>query len=230
MPIRLNLLAEAQAAEELRRKDPVKRTLWAAGMLAALLLLWCAVLQVRVMAARSELNSLQQQWKSLEKANQQTVANGKKTIEIESKLAALERLSTNRFLWGNAFNALQQTLNGIDEVQFIRLRTEQTFVLTEEPKSRAPATNATHSATNKPPTATEKITLIIEAMDSSAQPGSQVNKFKETIAAEPFFAQNLQKTNGVLLTTLSPPQTSPSGANTFVLFSLQCACPEKVRR
>ena len=29
MPIRLNLLAEAQAAEELRRKDPVKRAILA---------------------------------------------------------------------------------------------------------------------------------------------------------------------------------------------------------
>ncbi len=35
MPIRLNLLAEAQAAEEMRRRDPVKRALWLAGLIIA---------------------------------------------------------------------------------------------------------------------------------------------------------------------------------------------------
>ena len=32
MPIRINLLAEAQAAEEMRRRDPVKRALWGASI------------------------------------------------------------------------------------------------------------------------------------------------------------------------------------------------------
>ena len=34
MPIRLNLLAEAQAAEDLRRRDPVKRALWLARLMS----------------------------------------------------------------------------------------------------------------------------------------------------------------------------------------------------
>ena len=37
MPIRLNLLAEAQAAEEARRRDPVKRAIWLAALIIALM-------------------------------------------------------------------------------------------------------------------------------------------------------------------------------------------------
>jgi hypothetical protein len=233
MPIRLNLLAEAQAAEELRRRDPVKRTLWVAGAVGALLVLWCFVLYGRLMVAGQGYKALQREWSALEKANMQSVAKRRTTIAIENKIAALERLNTNRFLWGNAFNALQQTLVGIEDIQVVRLKTDQTFIVTEEPKphliTNAPPVAASRSVTNKPATATERITMLIEAMDSSTPPGSQVSKFKETIAAVPFFAESLQKTNGVLLTTLSAPQISPAGGGSFVTFSLQCSFTEKVR-
>jgi hypothetical protein len=235
MPIRLNLLAEAQAAEELRRKDPVTRTMWIAGLLAGLMLLWCAVLYARLLAGQRTLASLRQQWNTLERANFQTVANRKKTIEIEDKLNALQRLSANRFLWGTALNAFQQTLEGIDGVQIVKLKTDQTYIVTEEPKPRgatnAPAPAASRaSVTNKPAAATEKITMIVEGMDSSTPLGSQVIRFKEKIAGMPFFVETLQKTNGVFLTApLSAPQVSPLGGNRFVTFSLECAFTEKVR-
>ena len=45
MPIRINLLAEAQAAEELRRKNPVKRGIWIGGFLVLVVILWIAKLQ-----------------------------------------------------------------------------------------------------------------------------------------------------------------------------------------
>ncbi len=56
MPIRLNLLAEAQALEESRRRDPVKRAIWGAACLVLLLLAWAASLQFEAMMARMDLN------------------------------------------------------------------------------------------------------------------------------------------------------------------------------
>ena len=50
MPLRINLLAEAQAAEELRRRNPVKRALWIGGFIVALILLWSSTLQVQLMS------------------------------------------------------------------------------------------------------------------------------------------------------------------------------------
>ena len=55
MPIRINLLAEAQAAEEMRRRDPVKRAVWIAGALVLVVAAWVVFLQVKIMKASGQL-------------------------------------------------------------------------------------------------------------------------------------------------------------------------------
>ncbi len=209
MPIRINLLAEAQAAEELRRKDPVKRGAVLAVLLVLLELCWSSTRQFKIMAAKGELNSLESKWQTIEKNYQKAVDNHRKELDAEEKLAALQQYTTNRLLWGTTLNAFQQTLMGVDQVQVVRLKTEQSYVLNEEAKKPSETT--------------------IEALDFSPQPGGQVNKFKEAITTVPYFYQILQKTNGVLLTSLSAPQLGPAGRTPYVLFTLQCFLPEKVR-
>jgi hypothetical protein len=218
MAIRINLLAEAQALEEERRKDPVKRGVLAGVFLVLLVLLWSSSLQVKLVSAKSTLSGLEARWKSIEKGYQQAVQSQGQALEAERKLAALHQLTTNRFLWGTALNAFQQTLNGVDDLQVVRLKTEQTYSITEETKGKTP----------KPATATEKIGLTIEALDSSSSPGGHVSKFKDSIAQLAFFRASLAQTNGVLLTSLSAPQVG-AGRNPFVLFTLHCTFPEKVR-
>jgi hypothetical protein len=153
------------------------------------------------------------------------VQRKRQAIEMEEKLDALNRLTTNRFLWANALNGFQQTLNGLDGIRLARLRTDQTYVSLEESKPRA----LPGAPDAKTVTATEKISVTLEAIDYSPQPGGQVNKFKETIASVPYFQQTLQ-TNGVLLTSLGPPQANETVGTTFVKFTLQCFFPEKVRQ
>jgi len=55
------------------------------------------------------------------------------------------------------------------------------------------------------------------------------HRYKQAIGNVPYFQNNLQKTNGVLLTSLSAPQIGPLGRNPYVMFNLQCYFPEKVR-
>lgn len=219
-------MAEAQAAEELRRKDPVKRAFLGAALLVLIALVWAGTLQFKIIASKSDLNGLESKWASIEKGYQVAVESQRKSIEAERKLAALQQLTTNRFLWGTALNAFQQTLSSMDDIQVVRLRTEQSYSATEETKTK---TNETRTVSGKSATATEKINFTIEAMDFSPQAGSHVNKYKEAIASVPFFKSSLQKTNGVLLTSLSAPNVSPLGGKTFVLFTLQCYFPEMTR-
>lgn len=230
MPIRINLLAEAQAAEEQRRKDPVKRGTYVGVTLVAFVALWAISLQVKVISARSELSAIESKWKVIEKDYQAAVEAQRSSIAAEVKLSALHQMTTNRFLWGNVLNGFQQTLNGLSDVQVVRLKSEQSYAMTEGTPNK---TNNTGTVTQgKPGTATERISMTIEAMDVSAQPGNRVNGFKEAIASVPFYKDNLAKTNGVLLTSRSAPQTNPSGPNgpqPFVLFSLKCSFPEKTR-
>ena len=224
MPIRINLLAEAQAAEEMRRKDPVKRALFAAVTLVALVLFWSSTLQVKIISSKGELGGLESRWKSIENNYQTAVDTRRYSIEAEEKLAALQQLATNRFLWGNALNAFQQTLKNMDDVRVVRLKTEQVYIQTEDSRAK--------SADPKVPKvllATEKINITVDGLDSSPQPGGQINNFKSAIANEPFFLANLQRTNSVNLLSFSPPQADTFGHSPFVKFSLQCFFPDKVR-
>jgi hypothetical protein len=223
MLIRINLLAEAQAAEDLRRKDPVKRALWVGGFIVFLVLLWSSTLQLKVITSKSNLNGLESKWTSIEKGYEQVVNIRKQFTEVEQKLVALQQLTTNRFLWGTTLDALQKTI--VDDVQFVRIKGEQSYVLIEEAKGKPDA----KGVIPKTGSTTEKVTLTLEARDSSARPGEQVNKLKEVIGRNEHFQRHLQKTNGVMLTSLGPPQLDFTARSSFVIFTLQCYYPEKVR-
>ncbi len=224
MPIRINLLAEAQAREESRRRDPVKRALWAGLVLVILLLAWSSSLQLKAMIAKGDLGRVDAQLAARTNEFQAVLDNQQKLAEINHRLGSLQQLATNRLLHGSLLNALQQAT--IDDVQLMRLKTEQGYVASEELK---PKTNANGKVVpGKPATVTERIVLSLEARDSGANTGDQVNRFKQTLGESPYFQATLGKTNDVRLVSLSPPQVLTDG-RPFVLFTLECRYPEKTR-
>jgi hypothetical protein len=81
----------------------------------------------------------------------------------------------------------------------------------------------------KLPTSTEKALLTLEGSDSSANPGDQLNKYKDALAANAYFNQVLIKTNGIKLKNLAPPQISPLTDKRSAVFTLECRYPEKTR-
>src|SRR5438309_750863 len=98
MPIRLNLLAEAQAAAEMRRRDPVKRALWLSGLLIALVLVWSGYLYLKSLVANNDLGRVEAQMMTHTNKYQQILSDQERTDEIRMKLRALNELATNRFL------------------------------------------------------------------------------------------------------------------------------------
>lgn len=224
MPIRINLLAEAIAAEDERRRDPVKRGTYVAAFLVACVVLWAVALQIKIIGAKSTLGSIESKWKQIEKSYQSSVESQKASMEAEQRLAALHEMSTNRFLWGNALNALQHTIGSNSHIQMLKLKTDQTYFASEGTPAR---TNGNKVVPGKPPTSTERISVTIDAMDFTA--GRQLNQFKENIGNVSFFKERLNKTNGVMLLNRSAPQNSANGNQTFVTFSLKATFPEKTR-
>jgi hypothetical protein len=225
MPIRINLLAEAQAAEDLRRRDPVKRSIWIAGFFISLVVIWCLWVQGQIIQASSELGKHQAHWNSIEKKHAAVTENLKQAAVIERKLGSLNRLSTNRFLWGSTLNAFQQTV--VDHVQTVRLKSEQVYSFIE---GTAAKTNSSKPSAAKPASSVEKITLTIEAKDWN--PGEQnYNKLKEALAKFPYFQSSLtNKPDALRLTSLSKPAFDPSDPlRPFVTFTLEMQYPE-VRR
>jgi len=223
MPIRLNLLAEAQALEDQRRRDPAKRAMWAGAFVVALALVWSSSLQLRVMMVKGELNRIEGQMNARSNDYNQVVENTKKLTDVRHKLASLQQLTTHRFLQGTALNALQQT--ALEEVELRRFRTDQTYVLVPESK---PGTNDSNvTIPGKPAKVIEKIVITLDARDVSATPGDQVSRFKQSVAGSTYFQSLLTKTNEIRLTSLSPPSPSTTGGKPFVGFTLECRAPER---
>jgi len=224
MPIRINLLAEAQAAEEMRRKDPVKRAAWIGGFFVFLVLLFAVTLQFKIIVAKSEVSNLQSNWKGIEQKVKEVNEHRTRTRELEQKLAALDQFATNRMLWASVLNALQHT--GVEGVQLVRVHTEQSFTLQDPAAS---STTPPPAGTKpKPATATERIVVTLDGRDYSPSPGSQVPKFKQSLATSPFFDSVLQKTNTIQLTSQTAPQADMG--RSYVGFGFKLFFEEKERR
>jgi hypothetical protein len=224
MPIRLNLLAEAQAVEEQRRKDPVKRAIWVAVLLIAAVLAWASSLQFKAIVSNSALSAIVADMNACTNEYKLVVEMQKKTGEMTQKLVALQTLSANRFLNGSLLNALQQTT--VENVQFVHLRLNQTYQLAEETK---PRTNGVNVIPGTPAKVTENLVLTLDGADSSPNPGEQVAKMKDTISTHTYFQENLDNTNPVLWKNSSSPQISPDTGKAIVTFTLECRYSEKSR-
>jgi hypothetical protein len=225
MPIRINLLAETQAAENLRRRDPVKRFAYVGTLIVALTLAASSWLQLKVMLANRDFAQVQAQIFDRSNGSQRVQSEQKEINAAKMKLAALQKLTVNRFLQGNLLNALQQST--VEGVALTRLRVQQSYQLSKE--EAASSDDSGHTKLKKPATVTENIVIALDAQDFSANPGDQVNKFKDAIANQPYFKMMLDLTNGVLLTSLSAPQSGPDG-KPFVSFTVECHYPAYIHR
>ena len=223
MPIKINLLAEAQIADDLRRRDPVKRAIITGSFLVVLALVWSSSVQLKVVIKKSELNQMQARIQARTNEWQAVVDSQKKISDMRAKLESLQKLSSARFLQGNLLNGLQQ-LN-FDGVQLASLSVNQSYF---KEAGTAGSTSGGRTTPGRPAATTEKIVIMLDARDVSSSPGDQVNKFKENVASQDYFKSIISKTNGVQLTSLSPLQTGPDG-HAFELFTLECALPLKTR-
>ncbi len=213
MPIQINLLAEAQALEEQRRRDPVKRVILAGVVAVVLLLVWSSSLMVQTIFAKGNLNNLDGNLSARTNEYRQILESQRKLVEVKQKLEALHRLATTRFLMGNLFDALQK--NTADNVQLVRMRVDQSYIVTDD------------SNPAKPSTATERMVLILNAKDTSPA-GDAYNKFQDALSSAPYFQGVLGRGAGFRLATLGAPQTDPEGKQ-FVFFTLEARFPDKTR-
>jgi hypothetical protein len=223
MPIHINLLAEAQAAEELRRHDPVKRAIFIGISLVVVALMWSGTVAVSALLARERFAGVQATINAETNAYQHVMSDRKQIAAIQIKLTALQKLQTARHLQGSLLNALQYAT--VNNVQLTRLRVDQACLLKEATASQ---TNGESVIAGRPATIKEQIIVHLDARDFSANPGDQVNKFKEAIATQTYFQSRLDKTNGVQLA--NPPSAPQTGdGKPYVTFTLDCRYPEVTR-
>jgi hypothetical protein len=222
MPIHINLLAEAQIAEDSRRRDPVKRAIFGGAFFIVLALVWSSSLQLAIYKQQTGLSQTQAEIEGRVVAFQEVQANQAKIMVARGKLASLQKFSEARFLQGNFLNALQQ-LNA-DGVQLARIRLDQSYFSVQGSPN---TTNNNHTILGRPAATTEKIVMMLDARDFSASGDHHVN-FKDALVGQAYFKDMLNKTNGVQLISLSPTQTGPDG-RPYVVFTLESKFPDIIR-
>jgi hypothetical protein len=221
MAIRINLLAEEQAAEELRRKNPVKLAIWIGSFLVVLVGLFILKLQLDIGFSKKDYARIDQQWKDNIAKYAAVTNNMAKIADIDKKLTALDRLATNRFFWAPVLNAVQQTM--INDIQVIKVSGEQRYT-----KEDAKTIGSGDSKKTIPGGVDEKTTIYIDAKDYN--PNAQnYDKFKETLSSFDFFVKNLQR-GFILDGTLSTPTPDPADLNRqFVVFKLVAHFKDELR-
>jgi hypothetical protein len=111
------------------------------------------------------------------------------------------------------------------------LKLDQSYAVVEPTRPRTNENN--RIIPGKPGSATEKIVLMLDGFDASANPGDQVATYKKAVATHPYFRSLLGRTNEVNLKNLSPPELMPiagSVGKACVLFTLECRLQEKTRQ
>ncbi len=217
MPIKLNLLAEAQAQEEMRRKDPVKFATFVGALAVVISLVWFSASFATLKMTENKLNDVKAKIATHTNDFALVVLNRNKIADCQKRQDELDKLNEARQLQGPLLDALQQIY--VPNVAIIRTRLDQTFSFKEGVQTKAGRT---------PASAIEKTVLTIDAKDFSANPGDQINRFKDSFTKSAYFKTVLE-TNGVRLAG------SPSAAQTgidgklFVQFTLECRYPEKTR-
>ena len=227
MPIRINLLAEAQAAEQARRRDPVKLSAWIGGFLICLVALWSLKLQCDIYFAGKTLRVEEAQWSSLQRQYAEVLTNRALQTRMEGKLASLDRLSTNRFLWGSVMDALQQTT--IDDIVIRSFKGSVVFKHVDfVPASKTPEGRTILAV---PPASIEQVAVTIDGRDFGVPEDQTYSKYKDALNHFPFFLSRISQGEGFTLDgslgKLTADPQDPS--KRFVDFTLSCKFPE-VRR
>ena len=213
--VRIDLLAEAKAERKRRRNDPVKRAVWIGGFCVSVMLLWVLKLQVDLNFGRSEYHRLTKLYSEI-RVKHATLTNDLiQSAVVEHKLAALDRLTPNRFLWAPVLNALQTIM--VKDIQVIRLTGDQKFVHEESRTIGA----GSHKAV-VPASMVERISLYIQARDVSSNEMSYLD-YKDSLGDCNYFVRNLGRRHGFILEgVLKPPahgQLDPDSQFTFFVLS-----------
>lgn len=222
MPIRINLLAEDQAAEELRRKDPVRRAICIGAACAGLMAAVSLVVQSQTLAANHRVAGLSDHIQAVTNDFAAVMRDTERLKQARLNMRGLELLAAERFLNGSLLNALQQTT--LEGVQLVRLRTEFDYTLVGEARSRTDAAKVLKAAT-----AAERIGILIEARDSSPNPGDQMARFRSALSSQPHLSTLISTNNEFRLINLAPLQVAPGTDRLSVQFTLESRLPEKIR-
>ena len=218
----INLLAEYDEEREARRRDPVRRAVVVAALLIGTLFVWAGEMRWRNARVAAELAQCESQRKTCAEASRFASLLMRSTTEAESVVRALQQHATNRFLCAPVLDGLQHATS--EDVQLVRMALQEAIVTLEATKA---ATNSGVVTRRKPGASTGTATLTLMAKNAGETVARE--RFIEHLQSTDYFKAALRPENPVTLKSQLPRQVDlldPS--QTFSLFTIECAFPEKV--
>lgn len=207
----------------MRRKDPVKRAILAGIGCVVAMAAFSIFIQSQVLALNHQSKGLTEKIKTITSDYNMVKAEQDHLEVLQRNTHGLDSLASERFLNGTLLNAMQKVY--VENVALIHLHTVHSYNLTEEVRTK---TNSITKIT-KYASSAEKISVVVEAQDSSPNAGDQVATFKEKLSQTQYFTSLLGSNKVMRLVNLSPPQLNQETGRQFVQFTLESAVPEKIR-
>jgi|GEM_PF-3745749 hypothetical protein len=215
MAIHLNLLAEQQAEALAKQRDPVKRSIWLGGVLISLVLISWVYLHLRVWLIKEQFAAAETEWQTIVTNYNQLVAITNQINECEKKMAALSKLSTNRFLWAPILNVLQYS--DLQNIHLTSIRVDQKIVPNVITKKIG---DKTLRQTNYE----ELVTMNIDGKVYGPQPIDYVSKFKASLINSSYL-KNLGRTNEINLKNIQKIEDTTGGSaekSNVSSFNIEC--------
>jgi len=101
MPININLLAETQAAEEMRRKDPVRYAIYCSVGVILIVILWICMNQMLISGKTKEISGLNSSWERMKPQYNLIQSNLAYLNELQNQLNQLttqDKMPTDLFI------------------------------------------------------------------------------------------------------------------------------------
>lgn len=214
--IRINLLAETLAEEEMRRRDPVKRAYVVAALLFGLTVGWLLHARSNATKAEDQLRDLELKWTKLKPRCGQVTNNRVRTREIDKiVLPALERLATNRFLWSHTLDALQYCM--IPDIEVTELLGRHSY--SNKGYSVDPITKK--AIEYRVTSVTETVTLTLKCSDFAPESARNHIRYMDNLVSFQYFRERLRKMTPyepLGIKTLGDPAAHKPGIFTFTCY------------
>jgi hypothetical protein len=191
--------------------------------------------QGKIMLKTKEMASLTKSWND-QKSRAANVQNNQKNVDLtRSKLMSITQYVTNRFLWANTLNALQQCATNVSsDVQITSLSGSQDHVLTAATVREIPASGDLPARKAVISGGSTEITMLtISGRDFGREEDDNVTKFRDSIAEWPYFREALEKGKGVGVKLaehrLRVSTELGAGGRVCATFRIECKFVEKKR-
>jgi type IV pilus assembly protein PilM len=196
--VHIDFLAEQHEAAELRRRDPVRRAVWAGAALVGAMLVWAGVLGYQWRLFHGEMRASERVLEGLRSENRDPWVAGEQSMRDRDIILSLQGHAAGRFLFAPVLDALQHVM--VDGMQISRARLSRTVVVTQPQPAPGVAGKPDEERV-------ERVVLTLQLRNFGDT--TTYSNLVGSITAHPFFAAHLRTDNPVVTLGWGKPVTDP---------------------